>query len=95
MELTNDQVQSFKKLLMRPYANGLEFPPLDQIFTETEEASDREELYKDYLKRTGLKKSQLTKEMFLRIMDITYPQKPTKDGELGYCVEFTEENQTP
>lgn len=92
MTLTPEAVAAYKKLMTKPKENGLDFQPLSEVFEKTEDATAKHLLYEQYLAKINKTKDQLPKVFFYIIMDETYRQKKTSDGNLGYCVRVSAGN---
>ena len=89
MTLTPEAVAAYKTLMTKPKENGLDFPPLSEVFEATENATAKHILFQQYI---DLIKKPLPKVMFYIIMDELYPQAKAADGNLGYCIRVSAGN---
>lgn len=88
MILSQESVSAYKKIMTDPKGNGLDFPPLSEVFEKTKSATAKHLLYEQYLSKIKKKRDQLPKVFFYIIMDEIYLQKKAEDGNLGYCVRI-------
>jgi hypothetical protein len=85
MNLTPELVAEFKKVMTDPKSCGLDFPPLYEIFEDTEEATASHLLYEQYLQKIRTPAEQLPKIFFYIVMTELYVQRKSPDGDLGLC----------
>lgn len=92
MLITPQAVAAYKTLMMEPKENGLDFPPISEVFRPSEQATAKHILFQQYV---DLIKKPLPKIMFYIIMDSMYPQAHAADGNLGYCVTIATKKVEP
>lgn len=93
MNLSQDTILAYKKLMTEPKENGLDFQPLSELFEKTVDSTAKHLLYDQYLTKIKKTKDQLPKVFFYIIMDEIYQQKKAADGNLGYCVRLSAGNE--
>lgn len=87
MTLSPEAVDAYKKLLTDPKENGLDFPPLKEVFEDAEVATPKHILFEQYIKIIN---KPLPKLMFYIIMDGMYKQAHAPDGNLGYLIKVND-----
>ena len=91
MILTTEAVDAYQELMTNPQKHGFEFPSLKDVFEETEGATAKHILFKQYI---DLINKPLPKIFFYIIMDKLYHTKKASDGNLGYCVKIVYPKET-
>lgn len=86
MELNEQSVAAYEKLMTDPSTHGLPFRPLSGCFMESETVRPAHLLFEDYTQEVPA----CPKVIFYIIMDKLYPQTKGKapTGEYGYRLEF-------
>lgn len=87
MELNEESVSAYTKILKTPSEHGIPIRPLSECFEDCETATPKHVLFNEYKQDVG---ENLPKVMFYIIMDSEYPQKIAKaeSGELGYLLKY-------
>lgn len=87
MDLNNESVSAYTKILKNPKTHGLPIRPLAECFEDADVATPKHTLFADYKHEVG---ENLPKVMFYIIMDREYPSKIAKapNGDLGYLLKF-------
>ncbi len=92
MELNNESIAAYTKILKDPKGNGIPIRPLAECFQPAEVATPKHLLFEDYKSEVG---QNLPKVFFYIIMDTEYPETIAKapNGDLGYKLEFVKQAQ--
>ena len=87
MELNEQSIDAFTKIMKDPSKYGIPMRPISECFEATEVATPKHLLFKDYCEET---KGNLPKVFFYIIMDTEYWDKIAKapDGNAGYLLKF-------
>lgn len=84
MILTPETIRHYKQILSEPAKFGFSFPPLSQCFKESDAATPKHTLYKEYC--DYIENNNVPKVIFYIIMDELYSTSIAKapNGDLGY-----------
>jgi len=87
MELNQQSIDAYTKILKDPKAQGIPIRPLHGCFELTDVATPKDKLFNDYLAEVG---DNLPKVFFYLIMDAEYERTIAKapNGDLGYKLKY-------
>lgn len=90
MELNQESVAAYKTLMTQPKENGMDFDPIEQLFTKSETVTAFHILYNQYIDRI---KKPLPKVFFYIIFEEIYGPVTGKDsdGHAGYHMTIVPE----
>lgn len=85
MEINEQTISAYKKMLSKPKEYNLPFKSLREIFNPSDEAIAKHIVFEEYQKIID---RNIPKLIFYIIMDDIFPQNVASDGNLGYCLKF-------